>query len=143
MFLHDTVVLSELRKAPRQRNGNLVHWMGGVTSQDLYLSVLTIGEIERGIERQRQVNLPFAESIASWLDVILRTYEGRILAIDVAVARRWGRLSQRIGNKGLDLAIAATALEHGLTVVTRNVSDFEPTGVAVLDPFKARPRWKS
>ena len=143
MFLLDTVVLSELRKAPRQRNGNLVHWMGGVTSQDLYLSVLTIGEIERGIERQRQVNLPFAESIASWLDVILRTYEGRILAIDVAVARRWGRLSQRIGNKGLDLAIAATALEHGLTVVTRNVSDFEPTGVAVLDPFKARPRWKS
>ncbi len=140
MFLLDTVVLSELRKAPRQRNGNLVHWMGGVTSQDLYLSVLTIGEIERGIERQRQVNLPFAESIASWLDVILRTYEGRILAIDVAVARRWGRLSQRIGNKGLDLAIAATALEHGLTVVTRNVSDFEPTGVAVLDPFKARPR---
>jgi predicted nucleic acid-binding protein len=143
MFLLDTVVLSELRKAPRQRNGNLVHWMGGVTSQDLYLSVLTIGEIERGIERQRQVNLPFAESIASWLDVILRTYEGRILAIDFAVARRWGRLSQRIGNKGLDLAIAATALEHGLTVVTRNVSDFEPTGVAVLDPFKARPRWKS
>ena len=143
MFLLDTVVLSELRKAPRQRNGNLIHWMGGVTSQDLYLSVLTIGEIERGIERQRQVNLPFAESIASWLDVILRTYEGRILAIDVAVARRWGRLSQRIGNKGLDLAIAATALEHGLTVVTRNVSDFEPTGVAVLDPFKARPRWKS
>ena len=143
MFLLDTVVLSELRKAPRQRNGNLVHWIGGVTSQDLYLSVLTIGEIERGIERQRQVNLPFAESIASWLDVILRTYEGRILAIDVAVARRWGRLSQRIGNKGLDLAIAATALEHGLTVVTRNVSDFEPTGVAVLDPFKARPRWKS
>ena len=143
MFLLDTVVLSELRKAPRQRNGNLVHWMGGVTSQDLYLSVLTIGEIERGIERQRQVNLPFAESIASWLDVILRTYEGRILAIDVAVARRWGRLSQRIGNKGLDLAIAATALEHGLTVVTRNVSDFEPTCVAVLDPFKARPRWKS
>jgi predicted nucleic acid-binding protein len=143
MFLLDTVVLSELRKAPRQRNGNLVHWMGGVTSQDLDLSVVTIGEIERGIERQRQVNLPFAESIASWLDVILRTYEGRILAIDVAVARRWGRLSQRIGNKGLDLAIAATALEHGLTVVTRNVSDFEPTGVAVLDPFKARPRWKS
>jgi predicted nucleic acid-binding protein len=117
--------------------------MGGVTSQDLYLSVVTIGEIERGIERQRQVNPPFAESIASWLDVILRTYEGRILAIDVAVARRWGRLSQRIGNKGLDLAIAATALEHGLTVVTRNVSDFEPAGVAVLDPFKARPRWKS
>jgi len=86
MFLLDTVVLSELHKARRQRNGNLVHWMGGVTSQDLYLSVLTIGEIESGIERQRQVNPPFAESIASWLDIILRTYEGRILAIDRRVS---------------------------------------------------------
>src|SRR5216683_2104063 len=99
MFLLDTVVLSELRKRPRQRNSNLVHWIGGVTSQDLYVSVATIGEIERGIDRRRQVNSPFAESIASWLDMILRTYEGRILAVDVAVARRWGRLSQRIGNK--------------------------------------------
>jgi toxin FitB len=105
MFLLDTVVLSELHKARRQRNGNLVHWMGGVTSQDLYLSVLTIGEIESGIERQRQVNPPFAESIASWLDIILRTYEGRILAIDVAVARRWGRLSQRSATRGLTLLL--------------------------------------
>jgi predicted nucleic acid-binding protein len=63
MFLHDTVVLSELRKAPRERNGNLVHWIGRVTSQDLYLSVVTIGEIERGIERQRQVNPPFADGM--------------------------------------------------------------------------------
>jgi hypothetical protein len=110
---------------------------------DLFVSVLTVGEIERGIERQRPLNPPFAESIASWLDVILRMYEGRILAVDVAIARRWGRLSQRIGNKGLDLAIAATALEHGLTVVTRNVSDFEPTGVSVLDPFKSRSRRSS
>jgi hypothetical protein len=62
--------------------------------------------------------------------------------IDIAVARRWGRLSHQIGNKGLDLAIAATALEHGLTVVTRNVSDFEPTGVPTLNPFVARPHRK-
>jgi predicted nucleic acid-binding protein len=140
MFLLDTVVLSELRKAPRQRNRNLVHWIGVVPSQDLFISVLTIGEIERGIERQRQLDPPFAESIAAWLDTILRTYEDRILAVDVAVARRWGRLSHRIGNKGLDLAIAATALEHGLTVVTRNVPDFEPTGVSVLNPFNSRRR---
>jgi predicted nucleic acid-binding protein len=139
MFLLDTVVLSELGKPPQQRNRNLVHWIGAVPSQDLFLSVLTIGEIERGIERQRNLDLPFAESIADWLDKIVRMYEGRILAIDVAVARRWGRLSHRIGNKGLDLAIAATALKHGLTVVTRNVSDFEPTGVPVLDPFNRRP----
>ena len=67
--------------------------------------------------------------------MMLRTHEGRILGVDVAVARRWGRLSHRIGNKGLELAIAATALEHGLTVVTRNVSDFKPTGVPIFNPF--------
>jgi len=135
MFLLDTVVLSELRKPLSQRNHHLVSWMDGVSSQDLFVSVVTIGEIERGIERRRQLDPPFAERLAAWLDTILRTYEGRVLPVDVAVARRWGRLSQRIGNKGLDLAVAATALEHGLTVVTRNVAHFEPTGVSVLDPF--------
>jgi toxin FitB len=138
MYLLDTVVLSELRKAPRQRNRNLVRWIGEVPSQDLFVSVLTIGEIERGVERQRQLNPEFAGRITSWLDMVSRTYEGRILAVDVAVARRWGRLSYLIGNKGTDLAISATAFEHGLTVATRNVSDFEPTGVPVFDPFSPR-----
>ena len=142
MFLLDTVVLSELRKPLRQRNPNLVYWIEAVSSQDLFVSVVTIGEIERGIERQRQLNPQFATSLAAWLDVVLRTYEGRILPVDITVARRWGRLSQQIGNRGLDLAIAATALEHGLTVVTRNVSDFERIGVSVLDPFVSRTRPK-
>jgi len=142
MFLLDTVVISELRKPLRQRNPNLLNWIEAVSSQDLFVSVVTIGEIERGIERQRQLNPQFATSLAAWLDVVLRTYEGRILPVDIAVARRWGRLSQQIGNRGLDLAIAATALENGLTVVTRNVSDFERTGVCVLDPFSSRTRRK-
>lgn len=135
MFLLDTVVISELRKLPRQRNRNLVRWLGSVPSQDLFVSVLTVGEMERGIERQRELNPAFAESLAAWLDLILRTYESRILPIDVPVARRWGRLSHRLGNNGIDLAIAATAIEHGLTVATRNVSDFVPTGVALINPF--------
>jgi predicted nucleic acid-binding protein len=143
MFLLDTVVLSELRKPPRQRDQNLVRWIGEVPSQDLFISVLTVGEIERGIERQRQVDPSFAENLATWLDVVLRTYQSRILPVDIAIARRWGRLSHRIGNKGLDLAIAATALEHGLTVATRNVSDFEPTGVSVFNPFDPRRRRKA
>jgi predicted nucleic acid-binding protein len=126
MYLLDTVVLSELRKPPRQRNRNLVRWIGEVPSQDLFVSALTIGEIERGVEQQRRLNPEFAERIAFWLELILRTYERRILAIDVAVARRWG------------LAISATALEHGLTVATRNVSDFERTGVSVFNPFATR-----
>jgi toxin FitB len=142
MFLLDTVVLSDLRKPLRQRNPNLVYWIEAISSRDLFVSVVTIGEIERGIERQRPLDPQFAARLTAWVDVVLRTYEGRILPVDMAVARRWGRLSQQIGNKGLDLAIAATALEHGLTVVTRNVSDFERTGVSVLVPFSSRTRPK-
>jgi toxin FitB len=140
MFLLDTVVLSELRKSARKRNPHLLDWIEAVASQDLFVSVVTIGEIEHGIERERRRDPAFAEKLATWLDTVLRTYEGRILSMDIAVARRWGRLTQQIGNKGLDLAIAATALEHGLTVVTRNISDFVPTGVSVLDPFSSPPR---
>ena len=139
-YLLDTDVLSELRK--RKRDTNVLVWIGSVAPADLFLSVVTIGEIERGIERQRTVNPTFAAELAGWLDVTLRTYGERILPLTVNIARRWGRLAARIGNQGIDLAIAATALEHGLTVVTRNVSDFEPTGVACLNPFNARPRRK-
>lgn len=106
MFPLDTVILSELRKPRQQRNHNVVRWLEKVSSQDLFVSVVTIGEIERGIERHRQLDPSFAERLAVWVDTILRIYEGRILPVNVAVARRWGRLSQQIGNKGLDLAVA-------------------------------------
>ena len=133
MYLLDTDVISELRR--RRRNRNVVAWISDVSAADLFLSVVTIGEIELGIARQRVRNPSFAKDLADWLEVTLRAYEERILPLTVGIARRWGRLAAQLGNKQLDLAIAATALEHGLTVVTRNVSDFEPTGVTVLDPF--------
>ena len=133
MYLLDTDVISELRR--RRRNRNVVAWISNVSAADLFLSVMTIGEIELGIARQRVRNPSFAKDLANWLEVTLRAYEERILPLTVGIARRWGRLAAQLGNKQLDLAIAATALEHGLTVVTRNVSDFEPTGVTVLDPF--------
>jgi len=133
MYLLDTDVISELRR--RRRNRNVVAWISNVSAADLFLSVVTIGEIELGIARQRVRNPSFAKDLADWLEVTLRAYEERILPLTVGIARRWGRLAAQLGNKQLDLAIAATALEHGLTVVTRNVSDFEPTGVTVLDPF--------
>ena len=88
MFLLDTVVLSELRKPLRQRNPNLVYWIEAISSRDLFVSVVTVGEIERGIERQRQPNPQFAARLTAWLDAVLRTYEGRILPVDIAVARR-------------------------------------------------------
>lgn len=133
MYLLDTDVISELRR--RRRNRNVVAWNSDVSAADLFLSVVTIGEIELGIARQRVRNPSFAKDLANWLEVTLRAYEERILPLTVGIARRWGRLAAQLGNKQLDLAIAATALEHGVTVVTRNVSDFEPTGVTVLDPF--------
>ena len=133
MYLLDTDVISELRR--RRRNRNVVAWISNVSAADLFVSVVTIGEIELGIARQRVRNPSFAKDLADWLEVTLRAYEERILPLTVGIARRWGRLAAQLGNKQLDLAIAATALEHGLTVVTRNISDFEPTGVTVLDPF--------
>jgi len=140
MYLVDTDVFSELRRS--RRNRNIVAWFGDVNAADLFLSVVTIGEIELGISRQQHLNPVFAQQLADWLDLTLRAYGERILPLTVGIARRWGRLAAQLGNKQLDLAIAATALEHGLTVVTRNVSDFEPTGVPILNPFDPRPHRK-
>ena len=138
MYLLDTVVLSELRK--RRCNASLVAWIGAVADSDLHMSVATVVEIELGIERQRKVNPPFADELARWLEMTVRAYGDRILPLTVAIARRWGRLAAQIGNSELDLAIAATALEHGLVVVTRDVTDFERAGVATLNPFEPHPR---
>lgn len=135
MYLLDTVVLSELRK--RRRNLHVITWLESVSEEDLFVSVVTIAEIERGIERQRRLDPAFADALDAWLAVVLRVYADRILPLDLDTARRWGRLPARIGDHDMDLAIAATALEHGLTVVTRNVADFAPTGVATLNPFAA------
>lgn len=140
MFLLDTVVLSELRK--RKRDPGVVTWVQSVAPSDLFLSAITIGEIELGIEKEKSKNPTFANELAAWLELTLRAYGDRILPLDVSVARRWGRLAARVGNKGLDLAIAATALEHGLVVATRNLAHFDPTGVTTFDPFGFAPRRK-
>jgi predicted nucleic acid-binding protein len=117
-----------------------VRWIESAAESDLFLSVVTIAEIELGIERQRRPNLAFAQELAKWLDVVLRSYGERILPLTTGIARRWGRLAAGIPNKEMDMAIAASALEHGLTVVTRNVSDFAPTGVPTLNPFEPLSR---
>ncbi len=141
MFLIDTVTLSELRR--RQRNPMVVGWFERQRTADLFISVISVGEIERGIVRQRAIDPGFADALAIWLDRMLTLYGERVVPFDLRAARRWGALSASLGNDSADLMIAATALEHGLTVVTRNVSDFEPTGAAVIDPFRRQPGRKS
>ena len=137
MFLIDTVTLSELRR--RERDPMVVKWFERQRATDLFLSVISIGEIERGIARQRATDPAFAAALADWLDRVLSLYGDRIVPFDLRAARRWGALSAARGNDSVDLMIAATALENGFTVVTRNASDFEPAGVAVLNPFSRRP----
>jgi predicted nucleic acid-binding protein len=134
MYLLDTMVLSELRR--RRPDPSLINWLEHARPTDVYLSVVTIGEVEKGITKQQRRDPAFAERLAGWLDRVLRYYATRILAIDVNVARRWGRLADAHGHAGADLLIAATAIEHGLAVVTRNVHHFEGTGVPLINPFR-------
>jgi predicted nucleic acid-binding protein len=96
MYLIDTVVLSELRT--RERHAGIVQWLRGKAVDALFLSAITIGEIERGVLRQRVKNPVFAEALSAWLDRTVETYGDRILAVDARVARRWGRLNARIGH---------------------------------------------
>ena len=132
-FLLDTDVLSALRR--RDRHASVVEWVERQRTTDLHLSVVTIGEVERGIARQQHRDPAFARALADWLDKLLGWYAQRVLGVDVSTARRWGKLSAALGHANADLLIAATALEHGLAVVTRNTRHFEPTGVQTLNPF--------
>ena len=134
MFLLDTVVLSALRK--RERNVGLTQWIIGKNDGELFISVVTVGEIERGIRQQRTKDNVFAQRLADWLDLLLLSYADRILPITTPIARRWGQLSAELGRADADILIASTALEHGLTVVTRNERHFVPTGVRVLNPWE-------
>lgn len=133
MFLLDTMVLSELRK--QQRDANLVAWLGAVPESSLFLSVVTIGEVEKGIAGVASRDEAFASRLEAWRDAVLRGFADRILGIDVRIARRWGQLAAAHGHAGADLLIAATAFEHGLTVATRNIRHFAGTGTELLDPF--------
>ena len=132
MILLDTVVVSELRKA--RPSPHVLAWLRGQREGDVFLSVVTIGEIERGIVKVGEPQ--FAQALTRWLEDLLRFYGDRVLPVTADIARRWGRYSADLGHEGADLLIAATAASHRLTVATRNVRHFAPTGVAVLDPFK-------
>ena len=133
MYLLDTNVVSELRR-PRPHKG-VLRWIGGVPADRLFLSAVTVGEIQAGIELARERDAAKAEELASWLDRVVAGYG--VLPMDAAAFREWARLVHGKSNALLeDAMIAATARLHRLTVATRNVRDFRTFGVDILDPFE-------
>lgn len=135
-WLVDTNVISELRKGPKC-NRAVANWWSDVSDDEIFLSALTIGEIRQGIERVRRRDAGAALALERWLERIEGGHADRILPVDAKVADRWGRLNVPDLLPVIDGLLAATAIEHGLTLVTRNVKDVERTGVDVLNPWLA------
>ena len=133
-YLVDTNVLSELRKGERA-NPLVVDWFRKRKSQELSLSVLTLGELRRGIERIRRRDPSSAIALEAWLRRTVGEFRNRIIEIDRAIAERWGSIGARDPIPAVDALIAATALERDLVVVTRNVKDIARTGARHVDPF--------
>ena len=138
-YLLDTNVVSELRE-PRTRrpNPNVLDWSTGVSPASLYLSVVTVMELERGVLQLERRDPDQAAVLRAWLGGhVLVAFAGRILPVDIEVAQRAAALHMPTRIAELDAFIAATALVHQMTVVTRNVSHFAPTGVHTLNPWQA------
>ena len=137
MYLIDTDVLSELRKRERANPGVVAFFERAVREQArCYVSVVTIGELRRGVDLARhRGDVPKAESLETWLRMIVDEYGDHLLDVDRAAAELWGRLRVPARENSIDKLIAATALIGGLTVVTRNIRHYRPTGVNLLDPF--------
>ena len=132
MFLLDTNIVSELRRPiPHQ---SILHWIRRVPAEQLYLSSVTIGEIQAGIEITRDQDAVKARELDAWLNGVIATYQ--ILAVDAAAFREWAKLMHRRSDTLMqDAMLAAVAIVHRLTVVTRNVRDFEQFGVPIVNPF--------
>jgi toxin FitB len=137
MFLLDTNVISELRR-PDRANPNVVKWADSTPAVQFFLSAISLMEIERGALQIARKDEAQGKILRAWIDdYILARFESRILAVDSAVALRCARLHIPDPRSERDAMIAATALVHGMTVVTRNVADFAATGATIFDPWNA------
>ena len=133
-FLLDTNVVSELTKA--RPNPKVITWLGSVPSTDLFLSVITLGEIRKGIEKKRVRSLQDAARLEAWFTTLVLRYRSHILSFDEQSADQWGRVMALHPTVPVeDSQLVATALRHHLTFATRNVRHIARTGVAFFDPF--------
>ena len=137
MFLLDTNVVSELRKVRLGKaNRHVAKWANSVDAADLFLSAITIPELEMGVLLAERRDPSQGAIFRAWLNGhVLPAFNGRVLSVDIAVAQRSARLNVPDPRPVRDALIAATALVHGMTVVTHNVADFKPTGVLILNPW--------
>jgi len=135
MYLIDTNVISEVGKG-RRCDRQVSEWYRGVSDDELFLSVLVVGEIRQGIERLRTRNPRCAQALEKWLEKLLESFGDRVLPVDAKVAQNWGRLNARSSFPVIDSLLAATAEAHGLTLVTRNLKDIERSGVRCINPFE-------
>lgn len=136
-YLLDTNVLSELRKGARGAP-SVRAWFDGVDTRELHVSVLTLGEVRRGVESIQRRDPEGGAALSHWLLGLIATFEHRIVPVDQAIADRWGRLNVPDPLPAIDGLLGATALVREMTVVTRNVRDVGRTGAQCVDPFGPR-----
>ena len=133
-FLLDTNIVSELRRGDAANPG-VVKWFDAQSPRELFLSVLTVGEIRQGIEQLRAKDKPQAAILDRWMTGLVQFYEDRLIYVDGDIAEEWGRLRAAQSAPVVDTLIAATARVHDLTLVTRNVRDFSGLRARVFNPF--------
>ena len=134
-FLLDTNILSELRKGALC-NPNVLHWAAKESTQAHYISVLSLGEIRKGIELLRKKSPEKCAPLEKWLEKLHSDYAHCTISITVEISERWGELSSRRSLPVIDSLIAATALEFGLSLATRNTKDFDGLGIPIVNPFQ-------
>lgn len=133
-LLLDTNVISELRK-DRSASAGVRHWWSRVRAQDLFISVIVLGEIRKGVERLRSRDTRRAEVLDQWLAGLSLSFDGRIVDVDARIADCWGRLLAADPVPATDALLAASALVYDMVLVTRNVRDLQRTGVRLYNPF--------